>query len=257
LQAEAALRLFWTDIAANWFEPGKRLSGSHSRDYDYVTGHGYLDNHLWAVGWLERKRDWIPLHFAELALWQPSAELHKLALEQVPHMVRQRWSGQPGDRSANWVGRSISLGTAGATYGGAMDKPLSVVFAGGPKMPMVNFFMDARNDPYGQNKEVTGGGHMKAFHVVSFLMSVQREREALLLTTTSPQDADFRRYTKNPTCLLSQVVLPRDGVAVWIGDEQSDLTKEIGAKPVRPNQPVFVRCADAVAGFRVVHAVNM
>ena len=253
-QAEAALRYFWTDIAANWFEPGKRLSGSHSRDYDYVTGHGYLDNHLWRVGWLEAKPEWVPTHFAALAEWPPPAELRKLAL---PRMVRQRWSSQPGDRSANWVGRSIALGTAGATYGGAMDKPLSVVFAGGDKMPMVNFFMDARNDPFGKNREETGGGHMKAFHVVSFLMGVQREREALFLTTTSPEDADFKRYTKTPTCLLSQLVLPRDGVTAWIGEEQSNLTKEVGAKPVQLGQPVFVRCGDAVAGFRVVHAVNM
>ncbi len=256
-QAEAALRYLWTDIAANWFEPGKRLGGSHSRDYDYVTGHGYVENHLWPVGWLEAQPEWIPLRFAKLAQWQPPAELRKLCVETAPRMVRQRWGGLPGQRSANWVGRSICLGTAGAAYGGAMDKPLSVVFSGGPQMAMVNFFMDARNDPYGRNREDTGGGHMKAFHVVSFIMSAQRERDALLLSTTSPQDADFQRYTKNPTCLFSQVVLPRDGVSVWVGDSESRLTKDTGSEPVRLDQPVFVRCGDAAAGFRVVYATDL
>ncbi|MGB2824516.1 MAG: hypothetical protein WBF17_26305, partial [Phycisphaerae bacterium] len=50
--AEAALRLLWSDIAANWFEPCQRLGGAHSRDYDFLTGHGYLDRLLRAAGWL-------------------------------------------------------------------------------------------------------------------------------------------------------------------------------------------------------------
>ncbi|MBM4045184.1 MAG: hypothetical protein FJ279_08725, partial [Planctomycetes bacterium] len=87
-QAEAALKLFWTDIAANWFEPCLRLGGAHSRDYDYLTGHGYLDTHLQFAGWLETKPEWTPQHFAALTGWKPSAEFRTLALERLPRMVR-------------------------------------------------------------------------------------------------------------------------------------------------------------------------
>jgi hypothetical protein len=161
-----------------------------------------------------------------------------------------------GERSAQFVGRTISLGSAGATYGN-MDKPLTVNFAGGPKMPMVNFFMDARDDPFGAKREVTGGGHLKSLHLSPFLMSVQREREVLLLAASSPEDASFRRNAPNPTCLLSQLVLPRDGVSVWIGDEPSSVPKRRIAQPVAIGQPLFVRFGNAAAGFRVIHALDL
>jgi hypothetical protein len=255
-QAEAALRLFWTDIAANWFEPGQRLGGSHSRDYDYLTGHGALDPHLIYAGWLKGQPDQPPSRFAALGGWRPPAELRAMAVSPTPRMIRQKWGPLLGERSAQFVGRTISLGSAGATYGN-MDKPLTVNFAGGPKMPMVNFFMDARDDPFGAKREVTGGGHLKSLHLSPFLMSVQREREVLLLAASSPEDASFRRNAPNPTCLLSQLVLPRDGVSVWIGDEPSSVPKRRIAQPVAIGQPLFVRFGNAAAGFRVIHALDL
>jgi len=255
-QAEAALRLFWTDIRANWFEPCGRLGGSHSRDYDYLTGHGVLALHLIYAGWLKGKPEDPPSRFAALGGWRPPAELRTQAVGQAPRMVRQRWGPGPGDRSAHYVGRSISLASAGATYGN-MDKPLTINFAGGAEMPMVNFFMDARNDPHGIKKELTGGGHMKALHLTPFLMSVQREREALLLAATSPQDASFRRNVTTPSCLLSQLVLPRQGVKVWVGDEPTTLTEKKGKLPVRIGQPVFVQYGNSAAGFRILHALDL
>lgn len=218
-QAETALRLVWTDIAANWFEPCLRLGGAHSRDYDYLTGHGYLDTHLQTAGWLASDPGATPQRFAALSGWRPPEELHTLAVQRLPRWVRQRWSAAPGERSAHYVGRSVSLGTAGASYADPMDKTLTVQFAGGPGMPVVNFMMDARNDPFGRSKGLTGGGHMKAFHLTPFVMSVQREAEALFLAAISPQDRGFQRPAPDPTCLLSQLVLPRAGVAVWVGDE--------------------------------------
>ncbi len=230
-QAEAALQLFWTDIAANWFEPCQRLGGAHSRDYDYVTGHGYLDKHLQCAGWLARAPADVPIHYAALSRWAPADAFRTLALARVPRMVHQRWGGRPGERSAHYVGRSISLGTAGASYGGPMDKTLTVQFAGGAKMPVINFLMDARNDPFGTSKETTGGGHMKALHLVPFLMGVQRGKEALLLAASSPKDRSFQRFAPNPSCLQSHLVLPRDGVEVWAGDDLCNVGKRAGSGP--------------------------
>ena len=75
---------------------------------------------------------------------------------------------------------------------------------------------------------------MKAFHLTPFLMSVQREREALLLAAISPQDRGFQRPVPNPTCLLSHVVLPRDGVAVWVGDARVEVGFAVGATEFLP-----------------------
>ncbi|MBN2449062.1 MAG: hypothetical protein JXR77_01655 [Lentisphaeria bacterium] len=237
-QAETALRLFWTDIAANWFEPCLRLGGAHSRDYDYVTGHGYLDHHLRFAGWLEPHADAAPLRFAALTGWRPPGELRTLAVERLPRMVRQRWGAGAGERAAQYVGRSVSLGSAGASYADPMDKTLTVHFAGGPGMPVVSFLMDARNDPYGRLRNPVGGGHSKALHLTPFLMSVQREREALLLAAISPGDRGFQRPAPDPVCLLSHVVLPREGVALWVGDEPVAAGIEAGPAESLPGAEV-------------------
>ena len=257
-QADAALRLFWTDVAANWFAPCERLGGTHSRDYDYLTGHGSLDAHLAYVGWLKGRPDDPPSRFAALGAWPLPEELKPQHIPsfRTPRMVRQKWGPLPGERSAQYVGRSISIGSAGATYAN-MDKPLTINFAGGPTMPMVIFFMDARNDPFGVKKEVTGGGHLKALHLSPFLMSVQREREVLLLAAASPQDPSFRRNAPVAVGLFSQLVLPRDGVNVWVGDEPSSVPNRKSSQPIAIGQPVFLRFGNAVAGFRIIHALDV
>ena len=256
-QAEVALRLFWTDIAFNWFLPDGRLGGSHSRDYDYLTGHGALDPHLQYAGWLSASPSTRPQRFAALAGWKPPAELRDLAAGRVPRMIRQQWGSRAaGEFSAHWVGRAIDLGTAGACYG-SMDKPLTVNFNGGWQMPMVNSFLDARNDPYGLKREVTGGGHLKALHLIPFLMSVQRATETLVLASASPADASFRQNAPTPSCLLTQLVLPRSGVELWIGDQRVDLASQSSSRSVEIDEAVFVRYGDGVAGFRVLHATDL
>jgi hypothetical protein len=56
-QARALLELLWTDIAANWFEPSRRLAGAQSRSYDYLHGLGDLDVQLTLHGWLHEPRN--------------------------------------------------------------------------------------------------------------------------------------------------------------------------------------------------------
>ena len=52
-QSRALLNYFWTDIALNWFAPAQRLSGTHSRSYDYLSGLGEFDKHAQLNGWLD------------------------------------------------------------------------------------------------------------------------------------------------------------------------------------------------------------
>lgn len=44
----AMLDRTWTDIAASYFAPTNTISGAHSRDYDFMFGHGALMVHLLA-----------------------------------------------------------------------------------------------------------------------------------------------------------------------------------------------------------------
>jgi len=246
--AEAALRLFWTDIAANWFEPGLRLGGAHSRDYDYLTGHGYLDWHLRLAGWIPTEPTFRPSTFMELCRWQPPRRLKRRVAGLAPRMVHQRWGAQPWQRAAHYVGRRFSIG-CGTIYE-PTGKQLVVNLPGGPGTPVVNFLMDARGDAYGKKREPTGGGHSKALHVVPFQMSVQRGADALVLSSADPAAAAFKRWAPQPRCLLSHVVLPSEA-EVWVGEERVAVEPN-DQVPVPDGTAVFVRVEDVAAGLRFV-----
>jgi hypothetical protein len=248
--AEAALRLMWTDIAANFFVPCARLGGAHSRDYDFLTGHGYLDIHLRMAGWIDADRPDPPSTFFQLCRWAPPKDLPAKLPAPGGRFVHQRWGAAPGQAASHYVGKSFSLGSAGANYG-PMDKPLTVNLAGGPKMPMLNFVMDAREDPYGKKRIPAGGGHSKTFHLQPFLASVQRGAEAVLIASADPNSVRFRRRAPQPNCLLSHMVLPA-GLEVWLGDAPLKLRKDTRRYPLPTDRPVFLRFKDVAVAVRLL-----
>ena len=253
-KAKAALRLFYTDIAANWFEPCRRLGGAHSRDYDYVTGHGYLDATLRSVGWLADGRRPDASAFRQLSTWTPPARVRRSIGGAVPRMVRQRWGAAPWERAAHYVGHKFSIGSAGANYG-PMDKVLTVNLAGGPKMPVVSFFMDARDDAYGKKRFKYGtDGHQKALHLQPFVTSVQRGGEVLLLASADPASRMFKIRAPEPTCLLSQLVIPAE-VGIWLGDKAVEPAKNASVG-VPDGAAVFLRFEDVAVGIRFVYATG-
>ncbi|MCS7254782.1 MAG: hypothetical protein RMK18_11965 [Armatimonadota bacterium] len=255
-QAETAIRLFWEDIAANWFEPCQRLGGAHSRDYDYLIGRGALDEHLRYSGWLSQPMGYLPSRYLLLAGWKPSEALKQWAAQNVPRFVRQRWGSGKGEWASHWVGRSISLGVAGACYG-PEDKIMTLQFSNGPDKPMGYIFVDARNDPYGKKREVTPGGHMKSWHPEPFVSSVHKGRDALMLIATSPEEPSFKRRIPQPLSLATHFVFPREGTEVWLGEQRNLLTQEPGSTLVPLRMPIFIRYKDAAVGVKVVYALDL
>ncbi|NQT85569.1 hypothetical protein HQ560_02325, partial [bacterium] len=246
--AELALRLLWTSVAANWYEPAQRLGGAHSRDYDFLTGHGYTDNHLRMLGWISDPTPYDLQAFFQLCRWDPPAELRALSMK-TPRLVQQRWRAGPGGTAVQYVGKRFSVGSAGAAYH-CMDKPLTINLPGGPKMPMINVFMDARGDAYGKKRFPVGGGHSKTLHLKPFLTSVQRGPEVLMLLSAHPKDPMFQRYFPESTCLLTQIVLPANA-EFWLGE------KKIAPQPGQrwgARMPLFLKIEDVVVGIRVVHS---
>ena len=249
--AEAALRLFWTDIAANWFPPCARQGGAHSRDYDYLTGHGYLDRHLQIAGWIQSDRELQQRVFHKFCRWEPPSDLRDLFERRVPRVVHQRWCADQGKRATHFVGHHFSIGSAGANYG-PMDKPLVVNLAGGPRMPVINFFMDGRDDPYAKKKIPQGAsGHYKALHLTPFIASVQRGPEVLMLAATDVTQKASWRHAAEPACFLSHLILP-DEPEVWIGDQVAQLEDANDRVPIPPGQALFLRHNTVAVGIRWV-----
>ena len=253
--AETALRLLWTDIAANWYEPAQRLGGAHSRDYDYLTGRGFLDDKLREIGWLTdgiRPKDDC---FSRASAWTPPVELRELAL-RTPRMVSQRWGEDWWERAVQYIGKRFSIGSAGANYG-PDDKTLVVNLPGGRDIPVVSFFMDGRGDPYGKVKIPQGeSGHHKALHLMPFLASVQRGAEVLQVASVDAESKNAFRHSPNPFCLLSHIHFPI-AADVFVGDAGEAV--QLDGKDRRPvpwGAPVFLRMEDCAVGIRCLYATR-
>lgn len=252
--AEAALGLFWTDIAANWFEPSLRVGGARSRDFDRLTGHGRLDDYLAALGWIPSDSSRADSALVSMSLWKPPASLTKPILANRPRTVLRRWGVGEGEYAVTYVGKGVCLGTSGAGFG-PVDRVLAADLGGGPMTPLVSFHMDGRGDPYGVRPVAASGGHRKAFHLTPLVATVQRGGEALLLASADTADEGHFRYVTNPACLLSHLVLPRSD-EVWIGDRKIELDGRGDAAAVEAGGPVFLRLGRAALGVRIVLALD-
>lgn len=248
--ARAAMALLWADIAANWFEPGQRLGGAHGRDYDYLTGHGYLDGHLRDAGW----RSGAPPggEFARLIRCPPPPGLREAFRAQTPRIVLRRWGEQPEQTAVHYMGRTFSLGSAGAGYG-PEDKVFVVNFPGGPDTVVGNFVMDGRGDAYGTSKEVTGGGHLKAHHLRAFVMGAQRGPEALLLAADDAAVMKSGSVTNPTRCLLAHFVFPLCA-DVWLGDRRVKPPAASSPVDIPPGETVCLRVGGMALALRFVVA---
>ena len=249
-KATKALRLLWTEIAANWFPSFGGIAGTHSRDYDFLRGHGLLDRYLEKAGWITPTKPPAPDVFIDLSAWIPPEEIRAIT-NFSPRLVFQRWGEKPWERSTHYVGHNFSLGSAGAGYG-QQDKTLTVNLALGPQTPVVNFAMDERGDPYGQAKVLTNGGHMKLTHLVPFLTSVQQGADALLLACQNPQ----KKPSPFATSLVSNIVFPT-ATTPWLGDGPL----QFAADETRHNLPdgttLFLRAGDVAVALRYVLALDV
>jgi hypothetical protein len=248
--AHSGIRLLWTDIAANWFEPAQRLGGARSRDYDYLTGRGYLHSHLLAARWSTETGSF-PLDVpARLGAWRPPAGIKQRFTALLPRTVIRRWGPKPEQTAVHYVGRHFTIGSAGAGFG-PEDKVFVVNFPGGRASVNGILVMDGRGDPYGVKREVTGGGHLKSHHLRPFVAGVQRGPEVLLVASDAAP-VMVSGIRKTPTrCLLSHFVFPAEA-EVWIGDKKMSPPAPGASTTVPENATVFLRVQDVALALRFV-----
>ena len=255
-QAEAALAHIWAGIAANWFAPAQRLAGPHSRDYDYLLGRGYLDEHLFAAGWLteppeQESAAWLPgaprrqlLVFRSACRWDPPAHLQADIAQRVPRFVVQRFNAEPWARSTNHVGAALAIGIAGECRG-PEDKSLNINLPGTAATANVTLVFDGRGDPYGRHKEPTShGGQSKAHHLRTFLVSSQRGPRITAAWLFDPSVPAFKVTATDLTCLQAHLIMPVD-TELWTRDGLVDAAGKLPANGV-----VFLRKGQAAVGIR-------
>jgi hypothetical protein len=240
--ARALLEHFWTDIGANWLAFVQRLGGAHSRTYDYLHGTGPLDNALQANGWIPGTPRGGEGVYHALIRWHPSDALRSM---KSPRLVHQCWGDAPEQFRTHYILKNISLSASAAYYGGRMDMPLTVDFAGDRDTVRGYFIPDNRNDPYGKNKiPEPRGAHQKALHNSCFFAGAQRGADAAALVVY--HDADM---PSNGAPLQTHFVLPADADAFYVGEQM--FRQCSGNVPVTPGQPVVVKKGDTAVGIRV------
>lgn len=246
-QVDVLLDLFWTDLAANWYAPAAKLGGARSRDYDYLSGLGYLDGFLLMAGWLPEGTPRVSLPLVALLTdWKPADRFRELN-GQYPRLVEQRYGAGLLDVRTLYATPGIALSTAGSNYG-SMDLPLCLDFANPDRQSVRGYFIpDARRDPYGKKRIPAGGGHDKTLHLQPFWAGIQQQTDALGLVIYRDRD-----YPANPPSLESHFVFPTALDEIRVGDEVIQLTEgQSLLRELKSGEAVFLRRGQAVAGIRV------
>jgi hypothetical protein len=248
-QAQALLRLFWHDIALNFFPPGGRYAGPYSRNYDYLHGWGGIETHLFLHGWIDQPvPGGMDTVYSLLGRWSPPAGCRALA-DQYPRTVRQLWGPDPLQFRTHFLAPDITLGTAATGYGGRMDFLLTADLPGPRSAVRCYFVPDGRGDPYGTSKvpeSAAAEAHSKALHLNPFWTAAQDRGEALALVVYRPGDVPA-----GAAKLESHLVMPL-AARFSIGGKPVVLVPgQAASHPVAAGEAVVLRQGTAALGLRV------
>ena len=266
-EAEGALGYFWRSAACHWLPVAQRLTGPHARDYDWLFGRGYADEHLVEAGWLtvpprSEGAGWLPgaprdglHHFRTACRWEPPGSLLEDVVALAPRSVVERTGERPWQRITDWVGKTSSIGIAGEGRG-AEDKTLVVNLpplgwspgqAGGEpwRGANVTLVFDGRGDPYGTVHEASAEApQAKPSHLRPYLVSSQQGARVTGLWLLDPRRAPFRVDPLLLSGLAAHLLLPA-GCEVW----SVDGVLAPGAM-LAPDAVVFLRGAGTALGVR-------
>lgn len=267
VEAEATLEYLWRSAACHWLPPAQRLSGPRSRDYDWLWGRGYGDEHFADAGWLvvaprTEGAGWLPgaprdgLHvYRSACRWEPPGSVREEIVDRRPRFVVERTGQRPWQRITDWVGRRASIGVAGESRGGE-DKTLMVNLppadpdpGAAPaevwRSPNVTLVVDGVGDVYGTERGAdAAGGPAKARHLRPWLVSSQAGPHVTALWLLDPRRAPFGVDPARLDRLEAHLLLPA-ACGVWTAEGPLD----VGAA-LPPDAILFLRGDDCALGIR-------
>jgi hypothetical protein len=270
VEADAALGYAWRSAAAHWFGPAQRLSGPHARDYDYLYGRGYADEHFAEAGWLTAPprvegAGWLPEAprgslqvFRTACRSEPPGVPVRKIMEELPRFVVERTGEHEWQRITNYVGRTATIGVAGDGRG-AEDKTLVVNLPPAEDQPAgagaepwatpnVTLVFDGRHDPYGLNRVPSGAaGHRKSHHLRPYVISSQQGPRVTAAWYLDPRRPAFGVDPQSLSCLEAHLLIPTK-CDVWSAEGPLAAGAELP-----PDSTVFLRGGDGTAlGIRLL-----
>ena len=246
------LDYYWTDIGANFFEGRRRMAGPHSRDYDFLTGHGGIEFFLAAAGWRERPyTDKPDLEKIYLLLndwpggYQPSSAMRALAA--IPQRtVVQVWGEKPDNVRTHFVTPEFSIGSTNSDYN-PQDKLLSMEFASEADIPAVTVVPDPFDAPWGKARMNDRSGHSKPWHAPLHVTSAQAEGAVLALLDIEPSSS------RAQTTFSTSVILPAVADVVRLDGRKVSLAQP-GKFTVETDSVIGLRLGNAALAIKVIHS---
>jgi len=247
--ARDALNLFWTDIAANYMPAAHKLSGPSSREYDFVTGNGDLPYWLEGVGWADADEvghsNLGSIYIEDIVKnggFKPSASIKALAFGPARD-VTSTYDAYPGHTRWNWVGKNVSLGCAGGSYG-PQDKLLTGTFAGPASEAQLNVLLQKGGPPYG-----TQSSTQKPSHLAPSLGCIERGGAAIATFFLTPA-----LLGPTPRGFETDVIFPRDAALTVNG---SPVSLAGGDVSLKLGDILAMRAGGGVIALRAVRVDNV
>ena len=191
---KACMDYFWSDIAANYYEPHQHLSGPQSRCYNFLEGDENLNQFYYLVG----LRDEIPgetLISDDIRIWsdaatpngyKPAASILELA--KLPERtIYETYGKEPGQDRYNFITPDFAFGTA-SSYIGGQDKEISMEFGTTKKLPFIEIAPDDLDAPYGKIKANDKSGHAKPHRLKVDMLGVQEKGTSLAMLDLAPRN---------------------------------------------------------------------
>lgn len=229
----SVLDYFWNDIAANYLPSAHKLTGPYSRDYDFVSGYGDLNNWVAEAGWLgssyaaplKNLQDVFILDNSRPGGYHVPAQTTRTAFSGERNVI-STWDPVPTHVRWNWLNTSISVGCANGSYG-PQDKMFNITFAGSPEYPQMSIVVDAYQAPYGLGTQFTKSEHL------SPQMACSARRGNVLATL----NLDPSALPANAQGLTTNVLFP---LAATVRVNGSSV-------PVSPEEPIALHQDDTIS----------
>jgi hypothetical protein len=249
---KAILDYFWRDIAANYFAGARRLSGPHSRDYDFLYSTGGIDLYLAAEGLVDpqgyKKLDMEKTLVIENESgngYHPDASI--LSAAGLPERtIEQVWDDDRGHDRYNYITPQFAIGSANGDYG-PQDKMIEIELASAKDLPGISVVPDVFDAPYGLVRTRDRSGHNKPTHIPLHPATVQHKN---VLLTLLDLDASHEKETAS---LATNILLPAQADRLML-DGKSLAAGQIFQQPARLNSIIGVREGSSCVAARVFHA---
>lgn len=262
---KSILDYFWKDIAANYFPGRQNLSGPHSRDYDFLTGHGGLEFYLQTAGLRQTPPPQsVDLEKIAVLINESKGGYHPdpaiLALAKIPErVVLQTFELQPGTDRYNYITPDFSIGSSSANYN-AQDKPIKIELAAPKELPEITVVPDIFDNPYGKLKVKDRSGHNKPHHVPLSPTAVQEKGTLLVLLDLDPaKEKDIASFATNVILPAKADLLVIDGAPVSVRhpvEEAAAVGSVLGVREGSAAVAIRVFHADACGGQKPLLALK-